>query len=379
MPKIIFDLSSVTPEELESEYLFLIKNHRADVLRQMSKYIRESSPEFIVNSNIIFWLTQIIHYGIKDKDVDLIDSAMENIAFMAEHHSEVLAFLLSKTSHLESTKDLTILFSWFNDFYLSTFDKRNNFYFEKIIQIFIPLLLKKEHEKLIIDFTQPMILSSSEAGKSSLFILSLAVLQMIKAPFTPDSAKLVAQLLHVVSEHQGVLGHEHMIKRMNSRPFIGKSIVYLLANCLKEAARTDRDVVFLICGLFREINKSQHDKLNNELGMLIEAGPFKGQNSLHIILHSLISAAYIDHNITVVQAITSIIKGVCESENSSSIQDLFQIPITQGLNMGKTGLDLLICASEKAKLSKIPVETLESLIKLISPIVDIEPHGSKLI
>ncbi len=171
-----------------------------------------------------------------------------------------------------------------------------------------------------------------------------------------------------------------MVQRISTGTFTGKSIIYVFACCLKEAARTNRDVVLLICELFRQISSTHHRELNRELGSFIEAGPYKGLSPLHIILHSLISAAYIDNNTTIVEAITSIIQAICQSEKLSSIQALFGIPITDGLNKGKTGRDLLEIARDKSSFSKIPTGALDVLIGMSAPLAhcDDSPKDSIL-
>lgn len=144
------------------------------------------------------------------------------------------------------------------------------------------------------------------------------------------TAELIAELLRsFVRKSPGIISTALTEEIMYSS-FKGKSGIYVLIGAIKNAIGDNPKVVQILSRILIDVNKMCSAGLVDSLCKIHEVGPYKGEHTLHVLLTSLVSAAYIDQNSETLSALIDAVHQIWKS----NFDDKVNLALTQTIHTG---------------------------------------------
>lgn len=341
----------------------------SDLIQKLDSYIDGTAIENIDKTNTIHWLTYALHRSVKTIDHPNIQHVSQIIYKLAKKDPDAFISILSQTIEEGEFKGQNTVFVWIHELYSATFDTKN---YPTIVAInfIFSYLLDNANEEL----AQALIKNIEEGperGKNALLIIAQALLQAASESYNQPSTLLIAELLaKCIKQSPKTLGLA-LMQEFSQGSFKGKSTLYMLVRALKDPSKDNAPVINIICNILSDIIQihSSND-LAKSLFKVTEVGPYRGLHYLHIILTSLVSAAYIDNNDKVIMQITSVLQRLYEAVPEAMSLALAE-NITTGEHINENGVMMLVHALIAAfdhKLEATPI------VSLLSRLIDTDSN-----
>ncbi|WP_133127796.1 hypothetical protein [Legionella nagasakiensis] len=335
-PSLTTPISETTSSHLSKEMI-------DDIISQSRAFLESATIEDIKESYVIEWLTYAFHSSVKTKDDALVRNISSVMFELAKKDVDTLLFLLGKKFEAGKFNGQTILFVWMNELYSSTFDARNS---SNIIAInyILSYVLRHATSTFADALVQP-VETGREQGKSPLILMLLSLLQTAQTSFNQPSTKHIATLLLSCMTKYPTEISNALVQPINKGPFVNKHGLYLLANTLRYSAKDNPETTKIICDVIKQmIGLVASDLLTNALLTTIDKGPQQGLLPLHLILRSLVSAAYVDRNEETTKIMVDLLEECFSKLDSEEINEALCASINSGDSTytGKNGVQMLV-------------------------------------
>ncbi len=275
-----------------------------DLAIQLEEFISNALPESLVNSSVLYWLTQGLHCSVSTMNEKAALRIGQVIYLLAAKNPDGLIEMLGRTIEFGAFKGQNTAYVWMRELYLATFLEQNN---TAIIAINAAMsyLLERARKPLAMSLVANCI-DGKEKGKNALYVLAQALKQAAVRLDNQPQTLMLAQLLERSMAQLPDDSCSVIIEELHGGPLLkGKHTLYMLATVLKDVVKDNPPAVNIICTLLSRMIQTQDPALlTSALFKVAHSGEFQGFSSLHIILTSLVSAAYISKNNEVIDKLT---------------------------------------------------------------------------
>ncbi|AWN75201.1 hypothetical protein LEAN103870_11935 [Legionella anisa] len=307
--------------QLSSEELELLIAH-------LDHFIKKTPSGTLTESNLGYWLTYALQRALNlynEKAAQQICALLYNL--YDDENPDLLVSILSQT--LDGVfEGQTVAYAWMDNLFTATFDSKNNSAIVAINYIFSQLL-EKTGDKLS-SVIAKNIEEGSEKGKNAILVLVRALANATSISDNQPTAELIAELLRsFVRKSPGIISTALTEEIMYSS-FKGKSGIYVLIGAIKNAIGDNPKVVQILSRILIDVNKMCSAGLVDSLCKIHEVGPYKGEHTLHVLLTSLVSAAYIDQNSETLSALIDAVHQIWKS----NFDDKVNLALTQTIHTG---------------------------------------------
>ncbi|KTD57538.1 hypothetical protein [Legionella shakespearei] len=213
-----------------------------------------------------------------------------------------------------------------------------------IVNILVVLrnIFKKAPEEFCRFLMSPVSENNAEVS-NGLLLFTRILAHISQLAYKYPSRFLIADFFNecvMSSPHVIGLG---LFGEMAGGSFKGKSPLYMVVDALKKAAVDDPFLVNLICDIIIDLKQKHHEPLLKTLGKISESGPYEGKCSLHTILTTLISSAYIKNKPEIADKLINMLQVLWE-RNTERMGALLTKPIETGEAVGQNGVLMLVRA-----------------------------------
>lgn len=162
------------------------------------------------------------------------------------------------------------------------------------------------------------------------------------------TAELIANLLRSFVKKSPLILSTSLTREIIHGSFKGKSGVYVLVGAIKNAVEYQPKLIQIVGDILIDVNNVLPKELSDALCKTHERGPYKGKNTLHIILVSLISAAYLNKNLEAVSVLMHIVHQVWKSNTDGKVTLALLHPIETGEHANINGVMMIVRAMRAA-------------------------------
>ncbi|KTD68573.1 hypothetical protein Lste_1731 [Legionella steelei] len=313
----------------------------------------------LLQSNFSYWLTYALQSAVSLYD----EGAVQQICslFYQLNSAENPDILISIFAQSLGGKfaGQTVAYAWMDSLFSATYDPRNTSAVVAIHYIFSQLLEQKG-DALSNVVTKNME-EGSEKGKNAILVLTRA-LANATTPTTQSTAELLAKLLMgFVKKSPAILGTS-LTQEIRHGSFQGKSGVYVLAGAINNAVDNNAKLIQLISDILIDLNKICSQDLIDALCKIHDQGPYKGKHVLHIILISLVSAAYSRRSSEAVKTLTHLVHHLWKKDTSEKVNLALMDTIHDGEHVNLNGIMMLVRAMVAAIDHQIPIAQISDFL-----------------
>lgn len=276
------------------------------LLQKLNDHVDDLSATALQDSYYFHWLTFALCRAVKFSDA----SSMELIAGLTlnifrKNSHQMLTMLAKSISHGKFAGQ-SFMYLWMDNYYSIVCEHDS----APSALVALNLVLKEFLVTCGADFCSVLVTrinEGSERGKNSLLVLLRALLQ--SASFLNNQAEtmLIVSLLQQCLLTAPELISLSLAEEINYGSFKGKSSVYLLACAmLKTVDFRDAASMSVMQEIMMHALKKAPEQFIEALYKIHPTGTYKGMHSFHLILLSLVSAAYVNNNSAVVEQLVAI-------------------------------------------------------------------------
>ncbi|OGT47446.1 MAG: hypothetical protein A3E83_01745 [Gammaproteobacteria bacterium RIFCSPHIGHO2_12_FULL_41_20] len=360
------ELMETPIDSIDHDDLSLSEERLITLVTQLSEYIHSHSIDDIKRGSAIYWLTYALHYSVSRMQTEVVEQIISIAYALAKKDPDAFCDLLSQPFQGGDFHGQSAFFVWMDELYSSVLDEKShpnivslNFIFSYLLDHVasaVALALAKNH------------VEGSAAGKSGLLLIILTLLQAASIPYNQAVTQLMAELLLKCMTKAPNIINRALTQEIMQGPFGGKSIIYFLVSVLRELVRDkyNESAVNIVSNILLNVmQKGDRDSLARSLFGIVGEGPYAGCHPLHIVLMSLVSAAYVNNNDIVFKQVIMVLQQLYNIFSNEMLLALTK-EITHGKHMGKNGAMMLIRAFIAGLDHKLDVTPLaDGLSKLI--------------
>lgn len=312
------------------------------LIAQLNDFITETPVGTIAESNFGYWLTYALQCATNMYD----EKAAQQICALLyklydDENPEALVSILSQTLG-GAFEGQTVAYAWMDNLFTATFDSRNNSVLVAISYIFNQLLEKTGDE--LSSIMAKNVEEGSEKGKNAILVLVRALANATTISDNQPTAELIAELLRgFLKKSPGIISAA-LTEEITYGSFKGKSSIYVLVGVIKNAVIDNPKVVQILSRILIDVSKGCPAGLVDSLCKIHELGPYKGMHALHIILISLVSAAYIDKNSETLSNLIDVLSQIWESNSDGKINSALMQTIHTGEHADLNGIMMIVRA-----------------------------------
>ncbi|KTD40155.1 hypothetical protein [Legionella parisiensis] len=309
---------------------------------QLNDFITETPVGTIAESNFGYWLTYALQTAMNTYD----EKAAQHICALLyklyqDGNPAVLVSILSQTLG-GAFEGQTVAYAWMDSLFTATFDSRNNSVLVAINYIFSQLLANAGDE--LSSIMAKNVEKGSEKGKNAILVLVRALANATTISDNQPTAELIAELLSSFIKKSPRIISAALTKEITYGSFKGKSSTYVLVGAIKNAVVDNPKVVQILSRILIDVSKISPAELVDSLCKTHELGPYKGLHTLHIILISLVSAAYINHNSDALSNLIDALYQIWESNSDGKINSALMQTIHTGVHADLNGIMMIVRA-----------------------------------
>ncbi|CAM2979794.1 Uncharacterised protein [Legionella steigerwaltii] len=313
------------------------------LITQLSHFIKNvPNSSDLMQSNFHYWLTYALQCAVNTYDVGAAQQICSLLYQLDNDEDQDRLISIFEQPLGGKFAGQTVAYAWMDNLFSATYDPRNTPAVIAINYIFSHLLEKKGD--ILSDVVTKNIEEGSEKGKNAILLLARAFANAAAVPGNQNTAELIAELLKAFIKKSPVALSMSLTQEIAYGSFKGKSGVYVLACAIKDAGENNSQLIKLISNILLDVNNILPKDLINALCKAHELGPHKGKNALHIILISLVSAAYINQNSEVVSDLIRIVHQVWKSNSNDQINLALSQTINTGEHANLNGIMMIVRA-----------------------------------
>lgn len=238
------------------------------------------------------------------------------------------------------------------------------------ILIVLLAIFKKVPEQFCRFLVSPVTENNAEIS-NGLLVLTQILSHVSQFSYKYPSRYLIADFWReCVTRSPETIGNG-LYREMAEGSFKGKSPLYMVVGSIKNAAVDDPALVGLIGGVLIGLNDIHPESLIDTLGHLSESGPNKGKSSLHTVLTTLISSAYLSDKPEIADNLVNLLQALW-NRNTEKAGILFTKPIEAGDAIGQNGVLMLVRALTTMFDNHMDPAL---LITLLDKIISVSPEG----
>lgn len=338
------------------------------LIAELNDFITKIPSGTIVESNFGYWLTYALQWATNLYDEKAVQQICALLYKLYDgENPEILVSILSQT--LEGAfEGQTVAYAWMDNLFTATFDSRGNSVVVAINYIFSQLLEKTGDEFSFV--IAKNMEKGSEKGKNAILVLTRALANATAIPDNQPTAELIAELLRsFVKKSPGIISAA-LTEEISYGSFKGKSSIYVLAGVVKNAVVDDSKVVQILSRVLMDVNKICPADLVDSLCKIHEIGPYKGKHALHIILISLVSAAYINKNSEVLSDLIDAVHQIWKSDAQGKVNSALMQTIHVGEHADLNGIMMIVRALTAAIDHQLQVEP---IIEFLNDFIKSDP------
>ncbi|WP_392536360.1 hypothetical protein [Legionella sp. 227] len=315
------------------------------LIAQLYHFVAESpNSSVLLESNFSYWLTYALQCAVNTYDAE---AAQQICSFFYQLEKDSNSLMLIFEQTLSGTfAGQTVAYAWMDNLFSATYDPRNTSVVIAINYIFSQLLAEKGDE--FSDLVTKNIKEGSEKGKNAILVLARALANVAEVSESQPTAELIANLLRSFVKKSPLILSTSLTQEISYGSFKGKSGVYVLVGAIKNAVENQPKVTPMIGDILIDLNGILPKELSDALCKTHEQGPYKGKNALHIILLSLISAAYLNKNSEAVSVLMHVVHQVWKSNTDGKVTLSLLHPIETGEHADINGVMMLVRAMRAA-------------------------------
>lgn len=342
----------------------------ATFITKLHNYVADHSLTTIQKSNFFYWLTYALNCAVKSSDNEAVEILSAITIKILNRDSGVLEAMFQQSARDGAFQDQSFFYVWMDNYSSLIYGNVRespsllalDFVFNKLLETpgfkFCSLLVMENEGR------------GSEGGKNPLLALLRALLQSVTLVNNRMETALIAELFLKCMQTEPVIMGEALTKEFTRSLFKGKSSLYVLCSALLQAGRHDSNLVTIIQGVLLQVLDTNPQPFLSELYKINTLGPYQGLSALHLILLTLVEAAYIKDNSAVLAELMMIISRL-DSHNlgEHGKRDLMLLePIKLGEYRGLNGIMFLtraLIAGIEHNLDVAPIaQQIEQLIKV---------------
>lgn len=339
-------------------------------ISQLYNYVDEESLDKLQKSNFFYWLTYALYCAVKSLDTEVIKLISALTIKILNQDSRALEVMFQQSYSSGAFEGQSLFYAWMNNYYSLVFSTKKdpdsllalNSLFKKLLDTeefeFCSMLVKENEGKGI------------EEGKNPLLALLRALLQSVTLINNRVETSRIATLFQQCIQKEPEIMAEALTKEFTRSLFKGKSNLYVVFSALLQAGAHDSDLVTIIQTELLQVFDTNPQTFLRDLYKVIALGPYKGLSSLHLILLTLVEAAYIDDNSAALTQLMTIISRLdsYHAKEAAGMSDLVLLePITTGAYNGLNGMMFLTRALKAGSEHNLDIEPIakkiEQLIK----------------
>ncbi len=274
------------PDELLFQGLDGRLDHELSTISDLLNLIENQSiNEF--NGTSLYWLSYAIQWGLDNDNLTVVQTASRIILKMSKDLPSKLVKLLHTPIEIPGQKTQKLAGVFISHLHTATYGSDNSLAIICINHIFSYLLKHAEN-----DLVHAMI-AGNEPSPSAFLTLILALNQAAKQNYNQPNTKLIADLLlDFITQSPTVYGKE-LLQVITTGEFEGKNALYFLMSTLELLAKENFKAMDSICNYLMQLNQNLlDDSFPHALINPIRLGPYRGMNSLHILLDALTNTVY---------------------------------------------------------------------------------------
>lgn len=363
--KILEDFLTTPLKEYKGAHSpFLSDNELGELIQKMEFFLTSTAPAEIEQSNLLYWLTHALANAMKNNNFSCSHKIATLLYKMSEKFPQMVISMLGKTIETGDFKGQTGIFVWTDKLYSATF---NSIFSPTLIVInsIFSHLLEKDSEALALITAKP-IESGFTTGTNALLNLIYALKNAAEydnnQPTTVLITKLLAKFINCSPDKLGFA----IIQDVTKGIFSGINLIDLLVTALAKTSTDNLEATKIISDIFLTVNNIHHRLLIASLTKIYTTGYNKGVHALHLILSTLVSAAYIQNNTEAFIILVNLIRTFFE-QDPAKISTVLVQPIENGERYGENGIMHLVHALIIAMEHQIDTESLTNLLlKIIS-------------
>lgn len=291
--------------------------------------------------SLMYCLNDLLYYAVSIEDNFLLDKVCSLTVELLQANPKHFLTEFGKPIEEGKFKGKNSAYFWLDQLYSAVFIAQNEHPVRDIHYVLISVL-KKDGDKFSRFLMSPIEGEGSYAGTNGLLVLSRILSHVTQPSYRYVSRFLMADFLRdCFMSSPDVIG-KGLCEEITNGSFKGKSSLYMLVDSLKNAAVDDPQIVDIICDIILNINQRNSVSLIETLGKINQSGPYKGKSSLHTILTTLVSSAYLKDNPEIAEHLVNMLLKLWNTEkNQNRLGALLTRPIE---NNGQNGVMLLVRA-----------------------------------
>lgn len=267
-----------------------------NLARQLENYIDSGTEKGLASSSVLYWLTQGLHCTVSAMDQDATIRIGQVMYKLAVKNPDALIQMLAKTIDLGAFKGQNTAYIWTRELYMATLGTQNDSAI-LAINLVMTYLLDRGTQPLATALLTHC-LEGGEKGKNGLYVLAQALRKLSESIDNTQITLVLAKLLNRSMAQLPVETDRDAIQDLKGGALLkDKHPLYMFVTALKYAAKDNPPVTKIICNIISRIALRQSiDHPDSAFFKVAASGEFKGLSATHIILTSLVSAAYKKNN-----------------------------------------------------------------------------------
>ncbi|MCW8408357.1 hypothetical protein OQJ13_05165 [Legionella sp. PATHC035] len=323
----------------------LLKDELSWLIAQLYHFVAESpNSTLLMQSNFSYWITYALQCAVNTYDAEAAQQIC-TLFYQLSQDSSSLILIFEQTLGGKFAGQ-TVAYAWMDQLFSATYDPRNTSVVIAINYIFSQLLAQKGDG--FSDVVTKNITEGSEKGKNAILVLARALANSAEASENQHTAELIANLLRsFVKKSPFILGIS-LTEEITHGSFKGKSGVYVLVGAIRQAVEYQPHLIPIVGDILIDVIDVVPNELSKALCKTHEQGPYKGKNTLHIILVSLVSAAYLNKNLESVSVLMHVVHKVWKSNTDGKVTSALLHSIETGEDANINGVMMIVRAMRAA-------------------------------
>lgn len=357
----------------------------ASFITQLHNHVTENSLDKTQNSNFFYWLTYALYCAVKSSDTAAIEILSAVTIKILNQDAASLEAMFQQSTSGGAFQGQSFFYVWMNNYCSLVYSEAKDFSSLLALDLVFKKLLDASSFKFCSMLVKENEGKGMEEGKNPLLALLRALLQSVTLVNNRVETALIAELFQNCMHAEPEIMGEALPNEFTRSLFKGKSNLYVLFSALLKAGRHDSNLVTVIQEALLQVLDTNPQPFLHELYKINALGPYKGLSSLHLILLTLVEAAYIKDNSAVLAQLMTIISRLDSyhiKEEYGKSDLMLLAPINTGEYSGLNGMMFLtraLIAGSEHGLDVVPIANqIEQLIKSATPaavIAYFEPRG----
>lgn len=292
-------------------------------------------------SNTFYWLTHGLANAMRNKHFASSYDIASILYKISKQYPHLVIKMLGETIEVGEFKGQTGVFVWMDRYYSATFDSLFSPTLIAINALFSHLL-QQDSKALSAIMIKP-IESGFTSGTNALLNLIYALKNAADYDFNHTITSLIAELLaEFITQSPDELGFA-LTQEVTKGVFSGTGFIDFIVPTLARCSQDNINAVKTICKILLMINENHSQRLMEALTKINQSGYNQGMHAFHVLLTTLVSTSYIEHNTEMFNTLVDLIHAFFKKSPDTISAALTQ-PIQIGERKNENGIMHLVHA-----------------------------------